>query len=119
MKRHKKKHRDNINRILRDDRLHPNRRVFAEAMLAYFDAETEEEQAMFGNLLMTQFGTPDRITLKDRDDPPQAIPKNTAVEIEAHKDLKSALADLTGGKRSESVQSGESGDAEIRTGMAS
>jgi len=59
------KHRSILTKILKDDRISPNRRLLGEMLHLWLDAETVEDKQQLMSLIQATYGSPKRTTWKD------------------------------------------------------
>lgn len=85
-----------LNRLLRDERLNPNRALLAVVLSMLTDTEGEEYE-LIKSVIQSVWGNPKYARWSDPDDPatPQA---NSNREIEQTEQIKSVFADLLGSK---------------------
>ena len=82
-----------LNRVIEDERLLPNRRLLALILMMYFDAEVGEEKELVLFLLRNQFLTPRGMRMYDDED--EAVKtENRALEYEAKNVLEQYLLKL-------------------------
>lgn len=66
----KKQHKSTLNRLLRDERISPNRRAYLETVALVLDSEVASEEGYWKLILLSQFGDPRHVKLRDPEDPP-------------------------------------------------
>lgn len=89
-----KQHQKNMNRILRDVRISPNRSLLAEIIALWIDAD-EEERPFIKALIAAQYINSRTIQWKDEEDPPSDGP--TKLDLEKGQEIRSAMADVLKG----------------------
>lgn len=87
-----REHRIFMNRILRDERLTPNRALLAEMMMLWMDAEADEKAFVQG-IINSVFGSPTRVRWRDEDDPPPTG-QSGPLEKEAESQIREAFSFL-------------------------
>lgn len=86
---------EDLNRIVKDERLYPNRRMLAAMIHMYFDAQNEQEKSLFHDIIRYSFLNKSSITLADTDDTAAKEP-GTNLEKEAAKTVRSLIDNIAG-----------------------
>ena len=82
------RHKSLINRIAKDDRLSPHRRLLAELFLVWIDCVDPQEKKDVFDIIKAQYGTARRTSWLPGDDPDLLKPKIGKIEAEATQALK-------------------------------
>lgn len=88
-----REHRIALNRLLKNERFHPNRAFLAEAMLMYLDADPGPEKEMVFNLIVNVWISPKRTRWNDDEDGPMEAP-DSKYEREATAEIKSVFDNI-------------------------
>jgi hypothetical protein len=96
----KREHRIVLNRLLRDERISPNRSLLAEVLSMWLDAESDEEKAFVQDLIKNVWANPKRVRWIDEDDP-QEEANRTNLEQEARDKIKDVFDQLLGSRSEE------------------
>lgn len=99
MLRHKK-YQITFNRLLKDERISPNRRMLLALLQIYTDAKASgdhEEADKFWDIIKVQYGSSYRVNWTDREDPMTEY-EQTQVEMAAAREIKEMYASLGGDK---------------------
>lgn len=91
----KKQHQSDLNRIIRDVRLSPNRAMLAILISMREDAETDEDRLIYTTILLSTFGDPKHIKWLDAEDPPSTethLSRNDAAQTAKVKEFYTNLA---------------------------
>ena len=81
------KHKTVLNKILRDERLSPNRRLLGEMLALWLDSQDKDEKATILKLIEANFGSPKR-TLWGEGNSPELKTSLGQIEAEATAALK-------------------------------
>lgn len=85
-----REHRTALNKILRDDRLSPNRRVLAFCLSLWLDTTATDDQLFLRNLMEGVWINPKRWKWLDDEDPQQVEPQSL-LEQQAVSKIKGAF----------------------------
>lgn len=85
------KHKTVLHRILKDERLSPNKRLLGEMLYLWLDVDDPENKKEIMSLIQATYGSPRRVLWKDGDSP-QLIPSLSKIEAEAQASLKEFFA---------------------------
>lgn len=84
------KHKANLNKLIKDERLHPHRRLLAEMLSMWMDVDEANKERIL-KLVEATFGSPRR-TLWQEGDNPELKPTMQKLEVEATSMLKDYFA---------------------------
>lgn len=91
-----RKHVANLNRILKDTRIHGSRRILAQVLAMWMDADSDEDKRVLTLVLLGTFGPNLRgVRWQEPDEEPIGVnDANTKVDIEARTHIKNLFAEI-------------------------
>ena len=100
------KHIGVLNKILKDDRLSPNRRMLAEMLRLWLDADDKNEKAILLQLIVANFGSSQKVYWLDKTDDgkPKQFPQNS-MDIKAAEALKKYFEAMERGEEPPEIDS--------------
>lgn len=85
-----REHRIVLNKLLRDDRISPNRRLLAQLLAMMLDANTEEDRQFLKTLMLESFA-PGRRATKWTDDEDPAGESNSLLDQQSGSEINSVF----------------------------
>ena len=89
-----KKHVANLNRILKDDRISGSRRLLAQTLAMWIDAEDDDRKTLSLVLIGTFGFDPRRVWWKEDDEEGVPEPETTRLDLDTRKQLRDVFADI-------------------------